>query len=81
MSIASLRDNGGSKRRCSTSDSAIEKSLAQLPQTLRQLNQTYIDHVARRSLIAVADACIWVDSEVTVFLRHDKVCVLHAAAC
>lgn len=55
--------------------SRVQKSLEQLPSGLQQLNRTYVRQVNQRSLIPAADASSWIGSQVSVFLRHDKVCV------
>ena len=50
-------------------------ALNQLPPTLQLLNRIYVRNVAQRSLLSVTDAVAWLEHDVTVFLRHDKVAV------
>ena len=50
-----------------------EAALLQLPQTIQEINRVYLRNVNSRSLLTATEAVAWLDHEVTVFLRHDKV--------
>lgn len=75
MNAASMLKRNLSEQEQSLFTQAIAVSLEALPPSVQQLNRTYIDHVSRRSLISAEQACHWLGSDVSVFLRHDKVCV------
>lgn len=50
-------------------------SVDQLPEEVRDLNGLYVDQVSRRALLTATEAAEWLTRPVTVFLRHDKLCV------
>ncbi len=48
-------------------------ALLQLPAKIQQINRVYLSNVERRSLLTATEAAAWLDREVIVFLRHDKI--------
>ncbi|MCP4513028.1 MAG: hypothetical protein GY826_42260 [Fuerstiella sp.] len=56
-----------------TDDHRIAAALSELPTDVRRINEAYLRHVSKKSLICANQAQVYVGQTVTLFLRHDKI--------